>query len=63
MKDLEQFIHEASINAKKRNVKFIKDLMIDGKNMGKIGSFVIFTAENPNSQGLDRKTNDKLRKE
>lgn len=63
MIDIKELIQEASINAKKRNVKFIKNLMINGKNMGKIGSFVIFTAENPNSQDFDRKTNDKLRKE
>ena len=63
MRNIQEYIAEASINAKKRNVKFVKDLMINGKNMGKIGSFVIFTAENPNSQDFDRKTNDKLRKE
>lgn len=63
MKNIQEYIAEASINAKKRNVRFIKDLMINGKNMGRIGSFVIFTAENPNSQGFKRKENDKLRKE
>jgi hypothetical protein len=63
MKNLFNFINEASINSKKRNVKFIKDLMLNGKNVGNIGSFVIFTSENPNSQSFDRKTNDKLRKD
>ena len=63
MKSLQEYIQQASINAKKRNVRFIQDFMLNGKNAGKIGSFVIFTAENPNTQTLTRKENDKLRKE
>ena len=42
-----------------RNVKFIKNLLIDGMNMERISSIVIFTASNPNSvQPIDTKTND-----
>ena len=62
MKNLTEIINEASINAKKRNVKFIKNLLLNNKNVGKIGSFVIFTAENPSSQKLDKKMNKKLMK-
>lgn len=47
MTDLQSLLSELSANAKERNVKFIKDLTLNGKNMGKIGSFVIFTDENP----------------
>ena len=60
MKDITALINEASINAKKRNVKFAKNLLLNGKKLGNIGSFVIFTAENPNSQQADKKTNKKL---
>ena len=63
MKDLQKYIYEASINAKKRNVKFIKDLMLNGKNAGRIGSFVIFTSENPNSQTFSKKDNKKQYKD
>ena len=47
MTDLQSLLSELSANAKERNVKFIKDLTLNGVNMGKIGSFVIFTADNP----------------
>ena len=47
MTDLQSLLSELSANAKERNIKFIKDLTLNGKNMGKIGSFVIFTDENP----------------
>ena len=60
MKDLKKFIYETSINAKKRNVNFIKNLLLNGKNVGKIGSFVIFTAENPSSVQRSGKENKKL---
>lgn len=63
MIDIKQFIQEASIDAKKRNVKFIKKLLIDGMNMERIGSIVIFTADHPNSaQPIDTKINDELPK-
>jgi hypothetical protein len=60
MKNLQALINEASINAKKRNVRFTKELMLNGKNLGNIGNFVIFTGENPNSIQADKKTNKKL---
>lgn len=60
MKDLKNFIYETSINAKKRNINFIKNLLLNGKNEGKIGSFVIFTAENPSSVQRSGKENKKL---
>ena len=47
MIDLQSLLSELSANAKERNVKFIKDLTLNGVNMGKIGSFVIFIDENP----------------
>lgn len=47
MIDLQSLLSELSANAKGRNVKFIKDLTLNGVNMGKIGSFVIFIDENP----------------
>ena len=59
MIDIKQIIQEASVDAMHRNVKFIKNLLIDGMNMERIGSIVIFTASNPNSvQPIDTKTND-----
>ena len=61
MIDIKQIIQEASIDAMHRNVKFIKNLLIDGMNMERIGSIVIFTADSPNSaQPIDTKTNDEL---
>lgn len=63
MIDIKQIIQEASVDAMHRNVKFIKNLLIDGMNMERIGSIVIFTASNPNSvQPIDTKTNDELMK-
>ena len=63
MIDIKQFIQEASIDARRRNVKFIKNLMINGMNMERIGSIVVFTASNPNSvQPIDTKANDELMK-
>ena len=63
MIDIKQIIQEASVDAMHRNVKFIKNLLIDGMNMERIGSIVIFTANNPNSvQPIDTKTNDELMK-
>ena len=63
MIDIKQIIQEASVDAMHRNVKFIKNLLIDGMNMERIGSIVIFTASNTNSvQPLDTKTNDELMK-
>ena len=63
MIDIKQIIQEASIDARSKDVKFIKNLMIDGMNMERIGSIVIFTADNPNStQPIDSKTNDKRMK-
>jgi hypothetical protein len=61
MIDIKQIIQEASVDAMHRNVKFIKNLLIDSMNMERIGSIVIFTASNPNSvQPIDTKTNDEL---
>lgn len=61
MIDIKQIIQEASIDARSKNVKFIKNLLIDGMNMERISSIVIFTASNPNSvQPIDTKTNDEL---
>ena len=63
MIDIKQIIQEASVDAMHRNVKFIKNLLIDGMNMERISSIVIFTASNPNSvQPIDTKTNDELMK-
>ena len=63
MIDIKQIIQEASVDAMHRNVKFIKNLLIDGMNMERIGSIVIFTASNPNSvQPIDTKANDELMK-
>lgn len=63
MIDIKQIIQEASVDAMHRNVKFIKNLLIDGMNMERIGSIVIFTASNPNSvQPIDTKTNDEQTK-
>ena len=60
MIDIKEFIKEASINAKKRNLKFAKNLYIKGKKIDNIASFAIITAENPNSQELTSKENMRL---
>lgn len=60
MRDIKEFIKEASINAKKRNLKFAKNLYIKGKKIDNIASFAIITAENPNSKELTRKENGVL---
>ena len=60
MIDVKEFIKEASINAKKRNLKFAKNLYIKGKKIDNIASFGIITAENPNSQELTPKENKAL---
>lgn len=62
MKDLDKFISEASINAKKRNVDFAKKLYINGKMIGNIKNFGIVTAENPSSQTLTGAENKALMK-
>lgn len=55
-------ISEDSINAKKRNVKRIENFFRKGNN-NVIKCFAVFTAENPDSQPTDRKTNKNLNKE
>lgn len=60
MKNIKDFINEASINAKKRDLKFAKNLYIKGTKIDNIGSFGIITAENPDSHELSKPENKKL---
>lgn len=66
MKDISIYLNEVSINAKKRNKKFAKDLLIKGKRVGNIKSFGIITAENPDgvkqSNQENKKSMDTLKK-
>lgn len=59
MKNLTTVVAEASRNEKKRNLRFFQEFLVNGKNLGNIGSFVIFTAENPSSQRQDKRINRK----
>lgn len=60
MKSISNYINEVSINAKKRNKKFAKDLFIKGKRVGNIKSFGIITAENPDGVKQSNQENKKL---
>jgi len=62
MKNIKEFINEASINAKKRDLKFAKNLYIKGSKIDNIASFGIITAENPDSHELSSSENNKLMK-
>lgn len=68
MKNLVQYIQEASRNEKRRNEKFAKNIWINGKETAGIKRFAIFTCENPNSlnpdelSGEERKNALKLNK-
>lgn len=60
MKNISNYINEASINAKKRNKKFAKEVLIKGKRLGNIKSFGIITAENPDGIKQSNQENKKL---
>lgn len=49
MKDINKYINEASINAKKRQARFVKKMFLNGKKYGNINSFGIITAQNADS--------------
>ena len=63
MKNLNLYINEKSINAKKRDKKFAKDLLMKGKRVGNIKSFGIITAENPEAKALSNQENRKMMRE
>ena len=60
MKNLEQFINEASRNAKRRNVKFIEKMFLNGKSYDNIGSFALVSPQNPDGLQLNSSENKKL---
>lgn len=60
MKNIKEFISEASRNAKNRDVNTIKKIILNGKSYNNIKSFAIFTAQNPDSQKFSNADNKKL---
>ena len=60
MKNIKEFISEASRNAKNRDVNIIKKIILNGKSYSNIKSFAIFTAQNPDSQKFSNADNKKL---
>ncbi len=56
-------INEISINAKKRNIKDVRNAFEKGKGgWNAIKTFAVFTAENPDSQQTEKPLNRKLNK-
>lgn len=49
MKNIKEYIQEASINAKKRNIDLTKKIYMKGKSFDNIKCFAIITSENPDS--------------
>jgi hypothetical protein len=50
MKNLEQFISEASRRAKHRSVKFVEKMFLNGKKSANIGSFALVSPQNPDGE-------------
>lgn len=50
MKSIKNFINEASINAKRRNIDIAKKMFLNGRSYNNIMNFVIISAENPDSK-------------
>lgn len=63
MKSFGEYISEASISQKKRDVKFAKSLFTKGRRIGNIKSFGIITSENPDGQQLSASDNKKRQTE
>ncbi len=60
---IKEVLHEASINAKKRNVDNIRGAFEKGKGgYNAIKTFAVFTAENPDSQDAGRARNRRFNK-
>lgn len=60
MKDLQEYINEASISYKKKMEKFAKSMFKDEPNFKLFRTFGIVTAENPDSQQMEKKVNNML---
>ena len=60
MKNLEQFISEASRRAKHRSVKFVEKMFLNGKKYANIGSFALVSPQNPDGEQLTASENKKL---
>ena len=63
MKNINNYINEASINAKKRQARFVKKMFLNGKKYGNINSFGIVTANNMDSTEQTHKENKSQNKE
>ena len=50
MRSIQEFVNEASINAKKRNIDIAKKMFLNGRSYNNIMNFAIISAENPDSK-------------
>ena len=50
MRSIQEFVNEASINAKKRNIDIAKKMFLNGRSYNNIMNFAIISGENPDSK-------------
>lgn len=60
MKNIREFILEATKYAKEKNINIAKKLYCKGKNFNNISCFAILTSQNPDSKEVSSKDNKKL---